>query len=180
MGLRVSFELEDSDLVHFRLIMREARKVAARKPPEDIVAAAEDLLQDIGSSGTPGFIQDRIDKLRLLMRMLSDLDWRLPHQEADRVLNALAYFTEPDDLIPDHIPGLGFLDDAIMVELVVRELEHEIEAYRDFCDLREQDASANRDSWLAERRDELQARMRQRREESRKVANEQSDWRLFD
>ena len=180
MGLRVSFELEDSDLIHFRLIMREARKAAAQRAPEDIVAAAEDLLQDIGSDGTPGFIQDRIDKLRLLMRMLSDLDWRLPHQEAGRVLNALAYFTEPDDLIPDHIPGLGFLDDAIMVELVVRELEHEIEAYRDFCDLRSQDSSANRDSWLTERRDELQARMRQRRDASRKAAGGQADWRLLD
>ena len=180
MALRVSFELDDSDLIHFRLIMREARKVAARKAPEDIVAAAEDLLADIGTSGTPGFIRDRIDKLRLLMRMLSDLDWRLPHQEAGRVLNALAYFTEPDDLIPDHIPGLGFLDDAIMVELVVRELRHEIEAYRDFCDLREKDPSANRDSWLAERRDELQARMRQRRDESRQEAGGETDWNLFD
>ena len=180
MALRVSFELDDSDLIHFRLIMREARKVAARRAPEDIVAAAEDLLRDIGSSGTPGFIHDRIEKLRLLMRMLSDLDWRLPHQEASRVLNALAYFTEPDDLIPDHIPGLGFLDDAIMVELVVRELEHEIEAYRDFCDLRDQDASASRDSWLAERRDELQARMRQRRDTARQEASGDPDWRLFD
>lgn len=180
MGLRVSFELDESDLIHFRLIMREARKVASRRPPEDIVASAEDLLQDIGINGTPGFIQDRIDKLRLLMRMLSDLDWRLPHQEAGRVLNALAYFTEPDDLIPDHIPGLGFLDDAIMVELVVRELRHEIEAYRDFCDLREQDASANRDSWLAERRDELQSRMRQRRKASRKETSNEADWGLFD
>ena len=180
MSLRVSFELDDNDLTHFRLIMREARKVAARKAPEDIVAAAEELLQDIGNAGTPGFIRDRFDKLRLLMRMLSDLDWRLPHQEAGRVLNALAYFTEPDDLIPDHIPGLGFLDDAIMVELVVRELEHEIEAYRDFCDLRERDAAANRESWLAERRDELQARMRQRRDQSRRENEGRADWRLFD
>ena len=180
MALRVSFELDDSDLIHFRLIMREARKVAARRAPEDIVSAAEDLLRDIGNNGAPGFIHDRIEKLRLLMRMLSDLDWRLPHQEASRVLNALAYFTEPDDLIPDHIPGLGFLDDAIMVELVVRELEHEIEAYRDFCDLRDQDASASRDSWLAERRDELQARMRQRRDTARQEASGDPDWRLFD
>ena len=45
MSLRVSFELEDSDLKHFRLIMREARKAAAGVGPEDIVAAAEDLLR---------------------------------------------------------------------------------------------------------------------------------------
>jgi hypothetical protein len=98
MGLRVSFELDDNDLTHFRLIMREARKAAARMAPEDIVAAAEELLQDIGTTtGAPGFIQERIDKLRLLLRMISDLEWRLPHQEATRVLNALAYFTEPDE-----------------------------------------------------------------------------------
>jgi len=82
-------------------------------------------------------------------------------------LNALAYFTEPDDLIPDHIPGLGFLDDAIMVELVVRELEHEIEAYRDFCEFREQHSATSRNDWLIERREELQQRMRSRREASR-------------
>jgi uncharacterized membrane protein YkvA (DUF1232 family) len=164
MSLRVSFELDDNDLTHFRLIMREARKAAARMAPEDIVAAAENLLQDIGTTGTPGFIQKRIEKLRLLIRMMSDLEWRLPHQEATRVLNALTYFTEPDDLIPDHSPGLGFLDDAIMVELVVRELEHEIEAYSDFCKFREQNTTSSREDWLTERREELQTRMRRRRD----------------
>jgi uncharacterized membrane protein YkvA (DUF1232 family) len=179
MTLRVSFELDDSDLTHFRLIMREARKTASHMSPEDIVATAENLLQDIGAGATPGFIRQRIDKLRLLIRMLSDLEWRLPHQEATRVLNALAYFTEPDDLIPDHIPGLGFLDDAIMVELVVRELEHEIDAYRDFCEFREQHATSSREEWLAERRDELQTRMRQRRDRGRDD-DDGEDLRLFD
>ena len=144
--------------------MNEARQAASRLAPEDIVEAAEDLLCSVPESGAPGFILERLSRLRLMICMLSDIEWRLPHQEATRVLNALAYFTEPDDLIPDHIPGLGFLDDAIMVELVVRELEHEIEAYRDFCESREQNSSSSREAWLAERRESLQARMRERRE----------------
>jgi uncharacterized membrane protein YkvA (DUF1232 family) len=163
MSLRVSFELTSDDLRHFQLIMREARKASARLAPEDIVATAENLLDGIATDSTPGFIQERIDKLRLMIRMLTDIDWRLPHDEATRVLNALAYFTEPEDLIPDHIPGLGFLDDAIMVELVTRELTHEIEAYNDFCDYRAGHRGTSRDSWLNKRRDELQARMRDRR-----------------
>ena len=117
--MRISFELDDNDLKHFRLIMDEARQAARRLPPEDIVAAAEELLHQAPESGAPGFIVERLKKLRLMIRMLSDIEWRLPHQDATRVLNALAYFTEPEDLIPDHIPGLGFLDDAIMIELVV-------------------------------------------------------------
>jgi len=170
MSLRVSFELEEKDLKHFRLIMREARKAAARIAPEDIVASAEDLLKIIGETGAPLFVRERLEKLRLMIGMLTDIDWRLPHQEANRVLNALAYFAEPEDLIPDHIPGLGFLDDAIMIELVVRELKHEIEAYEDFRDYRDRvrkeggrRKGVTREDWLENRRKELQTRMRRRR-----------------
>jgi uncharacterized membrane protein YkvA (DUF1232 family) len=147
--------------------------------PEDIVAAADQLLNDIGSSSTPGFIKDRMDKLRLMIHMLSDIEWRLPHEDATRVLNALAYFTEPDDLIPDQIPGLGFLDDAIMVELVVRELKHEIEAFQDFCEFRDRSA-AHRGRKAKAKRDELQSRMRRRRERSRAANGHSPDLRLFD
>jgi uncharacterized membrane protein YkvA (DUF1232 family) len=122
-----------------------------------------------------------------MIRMLTDLEWRLPHEEAKRVLNALAYFTEPEDLIPDHIPGLGFLDDAIMVELVVRELKHEIEAYQDFCDYRNQNHRAgtrdkpfSREDWLEQRRQELQSRMRRRREKNQQRGSDEAALRLFD
>lgn len=173
MTLRISFELSDDDLKHFQLIMQQARQVASRVPPEDIVAAAEKLLLEVNEKKAPNFIVDRLEKLRLMTAMISDIEWRLPHQETTRVLNALAYFAEPEDLIPDDIPGLGFLDDAIMIELVVRELRHELEAYQDFCAYRTKlqkdngkSAVASRDGWLANRRKDLQSRMRRRRKRS--------------
>ena len=174
MGLRVTFDLDDNDLRHFRLIMQQARTMAARIAPEEVVASAEELLGSIGPDGVPAFVAERLQKLRLLIDMLSDIEWRLPQAEANRVLNALAYFAEPEDLIPDSIPGLGFLDDAIMIELICRELKHEIEAYQDFCDYRlrvRRDAGRNtrvsRDDWLENRRDELQSRMRRRKRRQR-------------
>ncbi len=173
MGLRVSFELSEDDLRHFRLIMRESRKAAAGASPEDIVASAEELLKDVGTSGIPKFIADRLEKLEVMIRMISDHEWALPEQESARVLNALAYFCEPEDLIPDHIPGLGFLDVAIMIELVVRELRHEIDAYRDFCEYRagkvpepgikSKTSDVTREQWLQNRRQALHSRMRRRR-----------------
>jgi uncharacterized membrane protein YkvA (DUF1232 family) len=174
MGLRVTFELDDNDLRHFRLIMQQARTTAARIAPEDIVATAEQLLTSIGPDGAPAFVVERLKKLRLLIDMLKDIEWRLPQAEANRVLNALAYFAEPEDLIPDSIPGLGYLDDAIMIELICRELKHEIEAYQDFCDYRtrtRQNSGRNtrvsRDDWLENRRAELQSRMRRRKRKDR-------------
>ena len=79
---------------------------------------------------------ERIHTLEQLIAMLRDDDWRLEGADRTRILDAIAYFVDPDDLIPDRIPGIGFLDDAIMVELVASELTHEIEAYKDFCEYR--------------------------------------------
>ena len=84
MGLRVTFDLDDDDLKHFQLIMQEARSAAARIAPEDIVAAAEELLASIGDTGAPAFIVERLKKLRLMIDMLSDLEWRLPPSASRR------------------------------------------------------------------------------------------------
>ncbi len=173
MGLRISIDLDDNDLRHFRLIMRESRKATAGLQPEDIIAVAQTLLQKVDTENVPKFIRRHLHKIDVMISMLTDHEWRLPQKDSMRVLNALAYFSEPLDLIPDHIPGLGFLDDAIMIELVARDLKHEIEAYGDFCEFRNKNAMSkgikskmsdiSRESWLQGRRDELQTRMRRRR-----------------
>ncbi len=157
--------------------MREARKAAAGMQPEDIVAAAEALLRSVDREDIPRFVAERLDKLEVMISMLLDHEWRLPQKDTARVLNALTYFTEPEDLIPDHIPGLGFLDDAIMIELVARDLKHEIEAYGDFCEFRDRHGTTKgiksktsditREDWLGKRRKELQERMRRRRKVGR-------------
>jgi len=82
------------------------------------------------------------------------------------------YFCDPKDIIPDNVEVLGFLDDAVMIELCVRDLKHELEAYDDFCDYREHEArrrglepaKLGRADWLESRRDELVDRMHARRE----------------
>lgn len=51
-------------------------------------------------------------------------------------MSALAYFNEPVDMIPDAIPGIGYLDDAIMVQFIVDELKPDIDSFDDFCEFR--------------------------------------------
>jgi hypothetical protein len=107
-----------------------------------------------------------------MIAMVRDEAWALPEGDRERVLSALVYFCDPNDVIPDNVAVLGFLDDAIMIELSVRELKHELDAYDDFCDFRQHQAQrrgleadkVGRAEWLEGRREELVERMHQRRD----------------
>ncbi len=169
MALKVTFELEDKDLEFFRAQMTRARNAAERAPEAEVIALAEGMIKEVSESNVPSFVLQRIDRLQVLIDMLRDDEWSLTDSERDNVVAALAYFADPEDIIPDNVPVLGYIDDAIMIELVVTELAHEIDAFEDFCRYRQEEASRNRnpdvsrDEWLASKRRDLHARMRRRR-----------------
>ncbi|MFT5138802.1 MAG: hypothetical protein ACI9H8_000739 [Lysobacterales bacterium] len=172
--MKISFDLSESDLEHFREVMAKARMGYAHLSTQEIIDNASNLIAVVNRSDTSSFIRNRVNELETLIGMVVDKGWGITEEDYKRVIDALAYFSEADDLIPDDIPGLGFLDDAIMIELVTRELEHEIQAYRDFVVFRAaetarkgEDASGlDRADWLEERRQQLHSRMRRRRRRS--------------
>ena len=170
MPLTVSFQLSDRDLKYFRDLMRGAKEGAAERDATQIYETARKLLDEMRNTEVPDFVRERMVKLDLLFQMVEDKEWRLEGQDRNRVLSAMAYLADPVDAIPDQIPGLGFLDDAIMVELVCQDLRHEIEAYADFCAYRKSEGKrrgqgdpATREQWITSRRSQLQERMRRRR-----------------
>ena len=168
MPLEITFELSDKDLDHFRAVMQAARERADELDEKAIVENARSLISDIWQADTSDFIRERMHRMETLIGMLQDTGWNLDPEERRRVLDALAYFSEPEDLLPDDTPGLGYLDDAIMIEMVCREMRHEIQAYRDYCVYRAASASKpagdSNTAWLEERRQQLQSRMRRRRD----------------
>jgi uncharacterized membrane protein YkvA (DUF1232 family) len=172
MSISLNFELNDNDLEHFQAALTASRKAAENRTPEEVIECASKLLADAQKVHIPDFIKARLLRLDDMIAMIRDEGWAMPEADRQRVLSALVYFCDPQDVIPDNVAVLGFLDDAIMIELSVRELKHELDAYDDFCDYRQHEASrrgmdpakVGRADWLDSRRDELIDRMHTRRE----------------
>jgi uncharacterized membrane protein YkvA (DUF1232 family) len=165
MSYRISIELSERDLRHFRRELRKARESVRIADDEEIVAAASELAVRLRAARLPDFVTGRLGKLESMLAMVTDADWPLADRERAPVLAALAYLCDPDDLIPDSIPGIGLLDDAVMIELVFRELQHEIESYEDYVHYRRTlgRGTSPTDSRLARRRAQLMTRMKRRR-----------------
>ena len=171
MPVQITIDLSDADLEYFRTAMRDAQKRAHGRDEKAILAGARHLARQTRSLTLPQFVTERLLALDTLTRMLEDTDWKLDGQHRTRVLQALAYFAEPSDLVPDQIPGLGFLDDAIMVELVVQELRPELDAYAIFGAQRDEERARlgidppEQRRRIEEQRRAMFVRMQDRREE---------------
>ena len=175
MPLDITFTLSDSDLERFQAIVdKTSTSVNDEETARHVEEAARALIDETRRSDLPEFIASRMTKLSVMIDMINDEEWKLSNEDRHRVLNALAYLCDPDDLIPDHIPGLGFLDDAIYVEIIVKELRNEVDLYNEFCAYRKaeeerrgklgEDINLDREKWLGEKRAVLHARMRRRRQ----------------
>ena len=171
--IKVTFKLDAADARYFRRLYRQAKKASRNMSSKSILSDAKALVDLIRETRrVPDFVVEAVDNLDALIRMLDDPNYPVPKKVETEVIAALAYFENPNDLIPDHIPAFGFLDDAIMIKFVENELKHEIWGYKKFCSYRE---NAEQRPWtkvaedrlpkkLEEYHQQIRGKIRQRKE----------------
>ena len=75
-----------------------------------------------------------LEDVQLLARMVRDYlrgNYReIPWAAISSGAFAILYAVNPFDLMPDFIPGMGYLDDLAIVALVIRSIQSDLEAYR--------------------------------------------------
>jgi hypothetical protein len=169
--MRITFELEPEDIERFTAALARSRRMTRCADEVDVIDAAKYALDHLCASSAPVYVRKRLVEVQRLILMLEDDAWALGDPERSDVVETLAYFSDPDDLIPDDIEVIGLLDDAIMLEILMRRLRRTLNAYADFCVFRTSlaampgDAEARREQarMLAERRAKLHVRMRRKR-----------------
>jgi len=185
MPLRISLDLTDRDLEFFREALKKSRMAMRHAEEGEIIDAITTVLAQIKSSGPlPDFIERRIPDLEAMTKLFHDEEWQLPKDDREQLLATFIYFGDPEDLIPDDIPGIGYLDDVIMIELLLREMHHVRDAYEDFCSYRrdydkshpgEQDQQL-RDKEISIKRRQLHARMQRRKAADKTLQKQAALW----
>jgi uncharacterized membrane protein YkvA (DUF1232 family) len=171
--LTVTFTLGARDVRHLRSVAERTAARASQRPEAQILAAARGRAAEVRKFHPPQYVLERVAGLEELIELLEDSDWQPPERVRQRVRAALTYFTDPDDLIADEVPGLGFLDDAIVIELLARELRHERAAFRTFARFRSsarRRRAARDPEWLARKLAEKRRFLRSRVEARERAA----------
>ena len=100
---------------------------------EDLKKALKKQGKAVEIASKVSVLRPFLAKLSLLGHMLKDY-WdekyaELPWRTVASVTFAILYVVNPLDLIPDFLPGVGYLDDAAVFGLVWRGIEGDVEQY---------------------------------------------------
>lgn len=164
-SLKISFTLDENDLAYFRDLFKKVKKHGAKLDAEEVTTEVKALIARVRKAKkVPSFVNEAMDNLEALVGMLGDKDYGLPAKVAHEVLAAVAYFSNPHDLVPDAVPGLGYLDDAIMIKFLEEQFEYELAGYKKFCSFRE---GADVLPWAAGAKERLAKRLVEKRKEIR-------------
>ncbi len=98
---------------------------------------AERMAEDFDAKEADEFAKKHTNKswyddFKLLYDMVTDGDFKIDTSTYIAIAGALAYVIFPIDIIPDFIPGVGFIDDVFVVGFVMKNISEEIERYRTY------------------------------------------------
>lgn len=132
-----SYEIEDEALYRFNGLLARLDLKRAPIGRDQLVTAARDLA-DIPCEGrVSACIHERMRRAGAIDRMLSDDAWSPEDDVVGPAELVVSYVRGNSDLIPDGLPKVGRLDDAIVVDTAWSRLVGEVRNYLDFCRLRQ-------------------------------------------
>lgn len=153
-----TFEIGEEALALFNALLA---KLDGRRTPierDQLVTAARDLASCTDASRAPACIHERMRRAGAIDMMLTDAGWTPEDEAVGPAGMVIDYVRGERDLIPDRLPKVGRLDDAIVVDAAWPMLAPEIRNYLDFCRVRQIEAGLGGDGYRFGRVEWQQAR----------------------
>ncbi|WP_374603320.1 hypothetical protein [Arenimonas sp.] len=130
--------LEDAAVARFNALLAQLDPNAPRVSADQLVTLAR-WLQEQPHERAVAILAKRLGRVEHLRRMLNDDDWDVDGELRERARLLISYLREARDLIPDELPLVGHLDDALLVELAWPAFRDQSLDYGDFCAFRQEE-----------------------------------------
>ncbi len=109
-------------------------KERAKKVSEEDLNTVLEKREEIEKKFTNGALSRFVADLKLLFAIIQDYVKgkykEVPFWTIAAIVAALLYVLSPIDLIPDFIPGIGFLDDALVVAACLAMVQQDLKIYK--------------------------------------------------
>jgi hypothetical protein len=164
MRIELNLQSDDPSVAPLREAWRRAGQ-RHRGQHQALAAKARQHYAELDRDRLSPTLVEPLAAIPSLANMLSDPHWQVEDGAREEFAGALAYFIDPDDLIPDQDSRFGYLDDALVLKLALAESRHEWFAWCDYSDYVESfpdEAGIDRATWMQHRRDRLDRDLRKR------------------
>lgn len=113
---------------------REQAESFARQPRKlkILLDSATEKARQVDKSAFKDLWPYLLAMLRLLRSFCSGKYKHIPRESLISIIVAIAYFASPLDLIPDFLPGIGYVDDAMILRFVYRSVKDELERFMEW------------------------------------------------
>ena len=128
------YPLDDAAVARFNLLL--ARLSHAPLDPDQLATAARELPRPKDAGRAPRCIEQRLRRATSVGLMIADPAWEPANEAVEPAALVLDYLRSRQDLIPDDLPRIGRLDDAIIVDAAWPRLADEVSSYLDYCRIR--------------------------------------------
>ncbi|MDQ3495133.1 MAG: YkvA family protein [Pseudomonadota bacterium] len=130
------YALQAEGLERFNGALRALSPESPSLTLDQMASAAQRALDRYAEGGQPAFVTARMSALARLESMADDPGWA-PDDVLRQHLHVLqAYVLSTDDLIPDRLPVVGRLDDAVLIDVGLQLVREDLAEYEDFCRFR--------------------------------------------
>ena len=86
------------------------------------------------------WLKSMLNRVTILYEMVRDTEYKLDRRSKALIAAGLIYFLLPVDMTPDFIPGIGYLDDAVVLSTLWKIVQEQVNQYMTFKEKRALDA----------------------------------------
>lgn len=136
-----NFHLTSASVDRFNALLARLGRQGTPLDCDRLATAARELRDHAEGSSEPACILQRMKRLEAAARMLDDTQWE-PTDDAGNIAALMVHYAGGRyQLLPNSLPTVGHLDDAIAVEAAWPSIAIEVAAFLDYCRVRSLEAS---------------------------------------